>query len=264
MPGERHVNERPARRGQLHARGQPALDHRQVAGGQVPVQAGYVTAHFDAGGHRHRRRVDPRPGHEHHPQAGDLLFGQRERRGDPAQQRRPHSGTARGHQADPLAWPVAELGAQRLPVTRRGEPGDVPGEGVALQRPLARGRQSRPERHVGDVAGTADEDRAVPQPRVAAAALDPLRVPVRGEGGFRRPALGQRQEANEVGEPRVRRPLELGVVEKEVVDVPALVDDPQVVRLVGDQVVEDHEVRRHDLIHPADGLEHVQVVLARF
>ena len=91
-----------------------------------------------------------------------------------------------------------------------------------------------------------------------------LRVPVRGEGGLGGAALGHRQPAHEVGEPRVRGPLELGVVEQEMVDVPALVDDPQVVRLVGGQVMEDHEVRHHDLIHPAGGVEHVQVVLAAF
>ncbi len=48
---------------------------------------------------------------------------------------------------------------------------------------------------------------------------------------------------------------------QEVVDVPGLVADPQVVRLVPDQVVEHHEVADQDLVHVPEGLEGVQVVL---
>ncbi len=48
---------------------------------------------------------------------------------------------------------------------------------------------------------------------------------------------------------------------QEVVDVPRLVPDHQVVVLVADQLVEHHEVVDQDRIHPADGLEGVQVVL---
>ncbi len=46
-----------------------------------------------------------------------------------------------------------------------------------------------------------------------------------------------------------------------VVELPGLVADPEVVVLVADEVVEDHEVREQDLVHPPDGLEAVQVVL---
>jgi len=76
VAGQRHVDERPARRDQFYGRGQAALDHRQVAGGQVPVQVRDVAAHLDAVGHRDRLRVDPRSGHGDHPQAGDGLLGQ--------------------------------------------------------------------------------------------------------------------------------------------------------------------------------------------
>ena len=57
--------------------------------------------------------------------------------------------------------------------------------------------------------------------------------------------------------------LELGVLVQEVVDVPRLVADHEVVVLVGDDVVEHHEVVDEDLVHPADRLERVQVVLGR-
>ena len=46
-----------------------------------------------------------------------------------------------------------------------------------------------------------------------------------------------------------------------VVELPGLVADPEVVLLVADEVVEDHEVREQDLVHAPDGLEAVQVVL---
>ena len=48
---------------------------------------------------------------------------------------------------------------------------------------------------------------------------------------------------------------------QEVVEVPGLVADPQVVRLVADDVVEHHEVVDEDLVHPPYGLERVQVML---
>jgi hypothetical protein len=52
------------------------------------------------------------------------------------------------------------------------------------------------------------------------------------------------------------------ILVQEVVQLPGLVADPQVVRLPLDQVAEEHEVGDQDLVHPADGLERVQVVLA--
>jgi len=48
-----------------------------------------------------------------------------------------------------------------------------------------------------------------------------------------------------------------------MIDVPRLVGDPDVEGLLGDDVVEDHEVRAQDLVHPAQRREHVQLVLAR-
>ncbi len=46
-----------------------------------------------------------------------------------------------------------------------------------------------------------------------------------------------------------------------VVELPRLVPDPQVVLLRRDQVMEEHEVRQQDLVHPPPCLEAVQVVL---
>ena len=76
-------------------------------------------------------------------------------------------------------------------------------------------------------------------------------------------AVGHRQPADEVGHPGEREALQLGVLVQEVVDVPRLVADDEVVVLVLDDVVEDHEVVDEDLVHPADRLEGVQVVLGR-
>ena len=50
---------------------------------------------------------------------------------------------------------------------------------------------------------------------------------------------------------------------QEVVDLPRLVGDPEVERLLLDEVVEDHEVRAEDLVEAAQHLEGVERVLAR-
>ena len=49
---------------------------------------------------------------------------------------------------------------------------------------------------------------------------------------------------------------------QEVVELPRLVSDPQVELLLAHEVVEHHEVGAQDLVHPANRLERVQVVLA--
>ena len=50
---------------------------------------------------------------------------------------------------------------------------------------------------------------------------------------------------------------------QEVVELPRLVPDPQVVGLLLDEVVEHHEVRDQDLVHPPQRLKAAQVVLGR-
>ena len=49
-----------------------------------------------------------------------------------------------------------------------------------------------------------------------------------------------------------------------VVDVPGLVGDHEIVAARIDGILEDHEVGDQHLVHAADGLEAVQIVLARF
>ena len=39
-----------------------------------------------------------------------------------------------------------------------------------------------------------------------------------------------------------------------VVQLPGLITDPQVVRLITDQIMKDHEIRQQDLIHATDRL----------
>ena len=73
----------------------------------------------------------------------------------------------------------------------------------------------------------------------------------------------ERQPADEVRQPDVCRRLQLRVLVQEVVDLPGLVADPEVVVLLARDVEEEHEVRDEDLVHPADRLEGVQVVLGR-
>ena len=113
------------------------------------------------------------------------------------------------------------------------------------------------------VARVADEHGPVPQRGKARDLLDHLGVVVGGQGLLPRAAVRHRQPAHEVGHPGVGRPLELGILVQEVVDVPGLVAHPQVEGLVLDEVGEDHEVADQDLVHGPDGLEGVQVVLGR-
>ena len=149
---QRDVDERAAVGGQLHAGGQPALDQRDVAGGQVLVQVRQVAADGQAAPAGQRRRVDARAGDHDEAQVRGQPPGQRHGVGDPAQQRQPDPGAADADQADPLVRPVAEPAPQRRPVGQLGrvEAGHVPGEVEVLLGPrrgstAARAR-SRPGR----------------------------------------------------------------------------------------------------------------------
>ena len=91
--------------------------------------------------------------------------------------------------------------------------------------------------------------------------LDHLGVVVGRQKGFVLAPVRHRQPADEVGQPAVCGTLELRILVQEVVELPGLVADPQVVGLRLDDVVEDHEVVDEDLVHPPPRLEAVQVVL---
>ena len=121
-------------------------------------------------------------------------------------------------------------------------------------------REARAQRVGDDVLRVADEDRPVADPGEPGDVLDHLGVVVRRQRRLALPAVRHRQEAHEVGEPDVRTTLELGVLVPEVVDVPGLVADDDVVEPGLDDLLEDHEVRDEDLVHPPQRLEAVQVV----
>ncbi len=176
----------------------------------------------------------------------------------------PTPGAAGRDDADLLVGAEAQLLAERVAIAELGrvEGGDVAGEVEARLRPVADRRQLRREPLRDDVVGIADEDRAVAQARVAGHVLDHLAVDVGGEERLVLAALGHRQHADEVGEPDVGRGLQLRVLVQEVVDLPGLVGDPDVERLLADEVVEDHEVRAEDLVEATQHLEGVERVLA--
>ena len=122
--------------------------------------------------------------------------------------------------------------------------------------------QTVAERPRHDVVG-ASTKIARSRTRKACDLFDHLGVVVGGQRRFALAAFGHRQPADEVGQEAERRRLELGVLVQVVVELPGLVADPEVVRLVADDVVEGHEVRDEDLVHPPPRLEAVQLVLAR-
>ncbi len=159
--------------------------------------------------------------------------------------------------------PVPELGPQLLPVGDGLETGHVAGEVVVLLRPVADPREAVPERVGDDVVGVADEHRPVADPGEAGDVLDHLGVVVGGQERLVLTAVVHRQPADEVRQPDVRRRLQLRVLVQEVVDLPGLVADPEVVVLLAHEVEEEHEVGDEDLVHPPDRLEGMQVVLGR-
>ena len=70
--------------------------------------------------------------------------------------------------------------------------------------------------------------------------------------------------AVEAGHPVKGGPPEPRVLVEVVVDIPRLVADDEVVLALLDRVVEDHEVADQDLVHPADRLEGIELVLCGF
>ena len=195
--------------------------------------------------------------------AGQASPRERDRVHHPMQQGIADARAAHGHDAEQIVGPEPQPGPRGRPFLRgrRREPGDVSGEIVVRGRPLADPRQPRPERLRHDVVRVPDEDRAIAQPPVSRPLLEHLGVVVGGECGLGIPSARHRQPPHEVGHPREREALQLGVLVEEVVDIPRLVADHEVVIGLVDDVVEDHEVVHEDLVHPADRLERVQVVV---
>ena len=150
------------------------------------------------------------PGDDDHPQLGDEPLGLREGCDHAAQQSAtptPEPPTVTMQTCSSAR--VAELGAQRGAVAEAGrvEAGDVAGEVEVLLGPLADRGQAGAEAVGHDVLRIADEDRAVAHPRVARDLLDHLGVVVGGEQRLALAAVRHRQPADEVGQPRRRRPI---------------------------------------------------------
>jgi hypothetical protein len=120
-----------------------------------------------------------------------------------------------------------------------------------LLGPVADRRELGAEGIGDDVLGISDEDGSVADPGEAGDVLDHLGVVVGGEEGLALAAVRDRQPADEVRQLDVRGRLQLRVLVQEVVDLPGLVSDSAVVRLLADDIVEEHEVGDQDLVHPA-------------
>ena len=149
-----------------------------------------------------------------------------------AEQAPPDAGSPDRGQDHALVVPVAELRPQGRAVAQgpRVEVEGVAGEAEVLPGPLPHVRQVRAELAIEDVVLVADEDRQVAHVGMEAQVVDVLGVllPAADELGGR-PVLPHREQADEVGEEGVGRALEVGVLVQEVVEVPALVADPEVV-----------------------------------
>ena len=175
---EREVDERPAVGGQLHRRGQPALDDRQVAGRQVAIEVVDVADDLEALVARQRLGIDARAGDDDRPQPRNPRGGERMRVDHPAQQMPADAGPADADDAHPLgrrgsrarrAAPRGRANARRI------ETGDVAGEVEVLLGPLADRGQLGPKPVGDDVVGIADEDRPVAQRAGSARCARPSR-----------------------------------------------------------------------------------------
>ena len=127
---QRHVEEGPSRRGQLHAGREPALHHGHVARRELPPEVGHEAEHRGTAAPGQRARVDPRPGHDDEAQVGPGPAGRGHRVEHPPQQVAPDGGAAHGHDAHGLvvapAQGLPQAGA--LLLVRWREPADVAGE----------------------------------------------------------------------------------------------------------------------------------------
>ena len=212
-----------------------------------------------------RGGVDPRAGDDDHPQPRHEAPGLGQACDHASQEVLADARSADGDHANLLVGLVTQLPAQCAAGGERGrvEPGYVAGETEVRLGPFSDRGQPGPKVPGHDVVGLADEDRTVAHSRVPRYVLEHLGVVVGGEGRLALAAFGHRQPADEVGQPNERGGLALGVLVQEVVDFPRLVADPEVVLLLAHHVVEDHEVRKQDLVHAPQRLEHVQLVAGR-
>src|SRR3712207_5574082 len=138
-----------------------------------------------------------------------------------------------------LVRPIAEVRPYRLYVSKGlwVKPGDVSGEGIVILGPFPNIGEALPEVVRHDVLGVSDEDRTVTDPWIARDVFDHLGVVVGGEVPLSLASIGHREPPDEVREPRIGSALLFGILVKVVVELPCFVADPQVIALVGHDVM---------------------------
>ena len=175
------------------------------------------------------------------------------------------AGSADGDDANHLVVGVAELGPQRLAFGLADwlEAGHIAGKFEVLFGPCPDRSETGAEVVRHDIVGFADEQCSVPQVRVSLDVVDHLGVVVRSQDASAVPPSGiGSQPTKSVSQQNGAR-FEFGVLVKEAVELPRLVADPQVVGLLLDDVLEDHEIGDQDLVEPTPGPEAVQFVFRR-
>ena len=123
--------------------------------------------------------------------------------------------------------------------------------------PLADRWQVRTEVVWDDVGRIAHEQREVAHTRKPRDLLDHLSVVV---GGLELLVGQHGQHPDEIGQPDIRRAFQFWILMQKVVDVPALIGDPQVVRDVAHRVQKREEVGDQDFAHAPKRLKCMQVV----
>src|SRR3954469_664056 len=107
---QRHVDERAPVGGELHGRGEPTLDDRNIRRREVLVETWHVAAHGGASPARQDTRVDPRTRYDQEVQVRELASREGYGVEDPLEQRQAHAGSANCHHAQSLVVAVAESG----------------------------------------------------------------------------------------------------------------------------------------------------------
>src|SRR5215467_12086030 len=263
---QRKVEERSPERSQLHGRGEAALNDREIDGGVMLEEIRHEGAHLDARAPRGLHLREPRTAHENEARLGNLRGDQGEGLRALAKETPPHPRSPHRGEDDALVGAVAQLRAQGGAVGEgpRVEVEGVPGEAEVLPRPLPHVREVGAELAIEHVLLVAHQEGQVAHVGMEAKVVDVLRVllPTADELG-RRAVLPHGEHADEVGEEGVGCPLEIRILVEEVVEIPALVADPEIVALALHHVGEGHEVRREDLVHVPQRVEGVELVIGR-
>ena len=122
---EGHVDEGPSVGGQLHACGQAALHHGDVAGRQVAVEVGDVAVGRDAPTAGQRARIDAGAGDDGEAQVGQGAAHGRDGIEDPAEEVLADPGAPDGHQAEAFVG-AGTRGGGGAPRGRRSSAGSKP------------------------------------------------------------------------------------------------------------------------------------------